>query len=199
MSRSQPFPPQSSRRPRSPPIPNDVTNTTQPLSIVRTPSRSITPSSSMSNQQYTSSARNSPMRPARSDLRLRQISQQSQSSTSSIVRDSVSSSPSEAYGGMIWDRQERPKPNGVQGDAVTSPTALNAVLSAFQAAGASRKRAMTNGSLERDREREQEMQEKMQRQRRIRERGPGRRTNGKTKTTGSIDGVYNDLRCHNEL
>jgi exocyst complex component 4 len=89
---------------------------------------------------------------------------------------------------MIWDRQERAKPNGVQDEAVTSNTALSAALNAFQSAGAQRKRAMTNGTLEREREREQEMQEEMQRQRRIREKGPGRRPNGKQKSTGTIDG-----------
>ena len=56
-----------------------------------------------------------------------------------------------------------------------SPTALKAVLSAFQQAGAQRKRAMTNGTIERERERERELEEEAQRQRRIREHVPGRK------------------------
>ena len=54
-----------------------------------------------------------------------------------------------------------------------SPVALKAVLSAFQQAGQHRKRAMTNGTIEREREREREQEEEAQRQRKIREKVPG--------------------------
>lgn len=86
-------------------------------------------------------------------------------------------------------------PSGSRGPVTTngeedpaSPIALKAVLSAFQQAGAQRKRAMTNGTIERERERERELEEEAQRQRRIREKVPGRRANGKMKAIGNIDG-----------
>ena len=73
-------------------------------------------------------------------------------------------------------------------DDPASPVALKAVLSAFQQAGAQRKRAMTNGTMERERERERELAEERQRQQQIRNRLPGRRANGKMKAIGTIDG-----------
>ncbi len=69
------------------------------------------------------------------------------------------------------------------------PAVLSAALSAFQKAGATRKRAMTNGSLDRERERERQRQEEMVRQKQIQERVPGRKLNGRSKTLGSIDGA----------
>ena len=181
MSRAQ-FPANPSRRARSP-APYDAASTTLPLSINRQPARPMTPTSSTGS----AISRGSPARPARSDLRPRQISQYSISSASSrgMDRDSL------AYD--IGGAPRIPEPreqNGRSDDPeATSPKALTAVLNAFQQAGAQRKRAMTNGTVERERERERELQEEAERQKRIRARAPGRRANGRSKTTGGIDGM----------
>lgn len=108
-------------------------------------------------------------------------------------RDSINSIQYENSGpSKTRDARER---NGVGDDPemTTSPTALTAVLNAFQQAGAQRKRAMTNGTLERERERERELQEEAQRQKRIKERVPGRKVNGRTKTMGNIDGMLKPI------
>ncbi|KAI5124169.1 hypothetical protein M0805_000977 [Coniferiporia weirii] len=146
----------------------------------------MTPSSSTGSV----TARASPARPARSDLRQRHASQYSVSSMSSRNMD---------YDGTSAISYETAGPsrsqetNGSIDEPEQSPKALKAVLNAFQQAGAQRKRAMTNGTLERDKEREQEMQEEAQRQKRIRDKVPGRRLNGKTKAVGSIDSVLDRI------
>jgi hypothetical protein len=64
---------------------------------------------------------------------------------------------------------------------------------AFQNAG-QRKRAQTNGSddYEYEREKKRERENELLMQQRIREKAPGRRTNGKARA-GDIDGT---LHCH---
>ena len=61
------------------------------------------------------------------------------------------------------------------------------MLNAFQQAGAQRKRAMTNGTVDWEKDRQRELDEEAQRQKRIRDKVPGRRANGKTKAVGNID------------
>lgn len=106
-------------------------------------------------------------------------------SSRGIDRDSTVSVPYDLSGVGSSRLNER-----VGDEQETSPIALTAALDAFQKFGAQRKRAMTNGTLERDRERERELQEEMQRQKRIREKVPGRKVNGRTKTMGNIDGMF---------
>lgn len=186
MSRKQPFPTNGSRRANPPPVAYDgryETNTTMPLSINRQPARPMTPSSSTSSAL----AHVNPARPARSDLRptSRHASQYSVSSVSSrnVDYDGASTMSYETAG------PSRTQENNDGIDAPeTSTTSLKAVLNAFQKAGAQRKRAMTNGTLDREKERERELQEEMQRQKRIRDKVPGRRANGKAKAVGNIDG-----------
>lgn len=85
--------------------------------------------------------------------------------------------------------QHNDEPIDRNGETSTSPTAM-AAITAFQQAGAFRKRAMTNGSLEDQRTREQELQEEMKRQKRIRDKVPGMRINGRSRTAGDVDGMY---------
>lgn len=153
-----------------------------PLSVSRQPSRPMTPSSSTGSV----SARASPARPARSERRPRHASHYS---VSSIISQDM------PYDGSNSSNYEAPGPSKSQEtfadgyeDPQKSPVALKAVLNAFAQAGAQRKRAMTNGTVERERERERELQEEAQRQRRIRDKVPGtRRVNGKSKAVGNID------------
>lgn len=182
MSKAHPFPTNSSRRAKSPVAPNEASSSstsgsvTLPLSINRLPSRPMTPNGS------------SPARPARSDLRPRQTSQYSQSSVSlrTISRDSISTSRSDTpSNGRV---RARAQSNGQDEEPQTSPVALSAVMTAFQQAGSSRRRAMTNGTMEREREREKELEEENLRQKRIRDKVPGRRPNGKSRAAGDIDG-----------
>lgn len=181
MSRAQ-FPSNPSRRTKSPAA-YDANPSTLPLSINRQPARPMTPTSSTGSAM----SRGSPARPARSDLRPRQISQYSINSVSSrgMDRDSM------AYdvGGESRMPETQLQSDRSEDGEATSPKALTAVLNAFQQAGAQRKRAMTNGTLERERERERELQAEAERQKRIKDRVPGRRVNGRTKTAGGIDGM----------
>lgn len=180
----QPFPSTSrSRGNTNPPVAYDgsrVDDNTLPLAINRQPARSITASSSTGSM---ASARASPARPARSERRPRHASQLSVSSMAS--RDMIFDEPE-----PIRPSTSRTHSNGTNFEEdPASPPALKAVLNAFQQAGAQRKRAMTNGTIERERERERELEEEAQRQKRIREHVPGRRTNGRIKATGNIDGT----------
>ncbi|KII94197.1 hypothetical protein PLICRDRAFT_171865 [Plicaturopsis crispa FD-325 SS-3] len=71
---------------------------------------------------------------------------------------------------------------------------MNNVLSAFASAGA-RKRAMTNGSddMEYEREKRKAMEAEKLRQQKIRDRAPGRRTNGKARA-GDIDAILDQIK-----
>lgn len=179
MSRQPPFPTNASGRARTPPNhdTNNSRNTTLPLSINRQSARPMTPSSSTSSVN----ARQTPSRPARSDRRQRHGSQFSISSIPTPDPD-----PNGARGSY----EQRQELDNMSNEPEQSPKALKAVLNAFQQAGAQRKRAMTNGTLEREKERERELQEENRRQRQIRDKIPGRRTNGRQKAVGSIDGEY---------
>lgn len=140
----------------------------------------MTPSSSSSS----ANARQTPSRPARSDRRQRHGSQFSISSIPAPDPElsSLRGSYEQSNGAS---RQEL---NNIPDQPEESPKALKAVLNAFQQAGAQRKRAMTNGTLDREKERERELQEERERQKQLRERIPGRRMNGRQKAVGSIDG-----------
>ncbi|THH09197.1 hypothetical protein EW145_g2188 [Phellinidium pouzarii] len=189
MPRQQPFPTNASRRAKAPSAASDGQmdgNSTMPLSIYRQAARPITPSSSTDSI----TPRASPARPARSDLRQRHASQYSVSSVSSPSMDYDRASTASYQTAGPSRPQET---NGGIEEPEESPKALKAVLNAFQQAGAQRKRAMTNGTLERDRERERELQEEAQRQKRIRDKVPGRRVNGKMKTVGNIDAVLDRI------
>jgi exocyst complex component 4 len=208
MSRASPFP-TTPRRPRSPPASANSNGSFQPSLPTSTrplqirPSRPTTPG----NTSLTSSTQ----RPRRSEDRPRQVSDYSVSGASTSTRsdrrvqeeDSVSTAKSDnpqvsgyryhngspgvsSSTGSSMSRTERQKAK----DPELSPTAMPAVLSAFQAAGR-RRRAMTNGSdeieYEKERRKEQELQNT--RQQRIREKIPGRRMNGKARA-GDIDGEF---------
>ena len=185
MSRQQPFPSSSSRRQNNshPPVAYDARfEGTLPLSVNRPQSRPMTPSSSGGS----STIRPSPARPARSERRPRHASQYSITSISSrdIPYDGASIVSQDR---AISSRSQDAMSDGTQDDQLPSPVALKAVLNAFQQAGAQRKRAMTNGTLEREKERERELEEEAQRQRRLRDKVTGRRVNGKSKAVGNID------------
>ena len=178
MSRQQPFPtPRRANNP--PPVAYDGRfDNTLPLSVNRPTSRPMTPSSSTGS--------GTPSRPARSERRPRHASQYSISSISSrdMPYDGASIMSSDTAGPS---RSQASVTDSTNDDGQAPPVALKAVLNAFQQAGAQRKRAMTNGTLEREKERERELEEEAQRQKRIREKVPGRRVNGKSKAIGGID------------
>ncbi|EJD03693.1 uncharacterized protein FOMMEDRAFT_81678 [Fomitiporia mediterranea MF3/22] len=187
MSRQQPFPtPRRANNP--PPVAYDGRfDNTMPLAVGnRAPSRPMTPSSSTGS----ASGFASPARPARSERRPRHASQYSISSISS--RDLPFDGASSSYNSAGPSRSQETFSNGSYEDQQTSPVALKA-LTAFQQAGAQRKRAMTNGTVEREKERERELEEEAQRQKRIRDKVPGRRVNGRTKAVGNIDSVLDRI------
>lgn len=194
MSRQRPFP--TSRRANPPPVAYNNFNderldTTLPLTINRQPSQSsrpITPSSSTGSM----SVRASPARPARSERRPRHASQYSVSSISSRNMDFDNASVmsgSDTLAGPGPSSRTQGLDRGQQQDAQSPPpsAALKSVLNAFQQAGAQRKRAMTNGTVDWEKDRQRELDEEAQRQKRIRDKVPGRRANGKTKAVGNID------------
>ncbi|KAL5535762.1 SEC8 [Sanghuangporus sanghuang] len=190
MSRQQPFPSSSSRRQNNshPPVTYDARfEGTPPLSVGRPQSRPMTPSSSGGS----STIRPSPARPARSERRPRHASQYSITSISS--RDIPYDGASFVSQDRAPSRSQDTISDGMQDDQTPSPVALKAVLNAFQQAGAQRKRAMTNGTLEREKERERELEEEAQRQRRLRDKVTGRRVNGKAKAVGNIDSVLDRI------
>ncbi|EPQ60468.1 exocyst complex component sec8 [Gloeophyllum trabeum ATCC 11539] len=206
-----PFPTNSARRARSPPLPNgndaqssSYTNPTRPLQINRPPSRPTTPSNgSIASRNGLPSG---PSRPQRSELRSRQgsdyYSASEQASTSSLHsgydardrRDSVTTTRSDASYPSRSRRPERAMTgSSMQSeDADAASPSLAKVMSAFQTAGA-RKRAMTNGSAdtEWEREREKAIEAEKIRQKRIRDKGM--RLNGKAKA-GDIDAVLDQIK-----
>ncbi|KAG2350162.1 hypothetical protein BDR05DRAFT_978965 [Suillus weaverae] len=200
-------------------ISNGSYSTTRPLQIARPSSRQAAPS----NNTFASSPKGSgfsspkgPLRPQRSELRPRQISEHSErASTSSRAtqledyaardrRDSSSTTRSDSsaalqyHNGSIGTANNKPRVDIPQSSAhdETSPTtpALASVMAAFREAGA-RKRAMTNGSediaYEKEKQREKELE--MRRQERIRERMPYRKATGKAKV-GDIDAVLDQIK-----
>ncbi|KAG1757763.1 Sec8 exocyst complex component-specific domain-containing protein [Suillus lakei] len=172
--------------------------TTRPLQIARPPSRQAAPSNntfaSSSPKGSGFSSPKGPLRPQRSELRPRQVSEHSErASTSSRAtqlddyaardrRDSSSTTRSDSsaapqyHNGSIGTANNRPRVDIPLSSAYdeTSPTtpALASVMAAFREAGA-RKRAMTNE--------------------RIRERMPYRKATGKAKA-GDIDAVLDQIK-----
>ncbi|KAG2120691.1 Sec8 exocyst complex component-specific domain-containing protein [Suillus discolor] len=194
--------------------------TTRPLQIARPPSRQAAPSNntfaSSSPKGSGFSSPKGPLRPQRSELRPRQVSEYSErASTSSRAtqledhaardrRDSSSTTRSDSsaapqyHNGSIGTADNRPRVDISRSSAhdETSPTtpALASVMAAFREAGA-RKRAITNGNedtaYEQERQREKELE--MRRQERIRERMPYRKATGKAKA-GDIDAVLDQIK-----
>ncbi|KAF8917620.1 Sec8 exocyst complex component-specific domain-containing protein [Mucidula mucida] len=219
MSRAPPFP---TRRGRSPSFTNGTPTIsgpisaptpsmpTRPLQIGRTPSRPTTPGNSNSTTSTSTSPRAAPpntapigpSRPQRSELRNRASNI---SDSASSYRDSMSTTRSDyslpsrsRQPGMPQASSSRPTPPrlksaGSINGSETTPPALSSVLSAFKSAG--RERAMTNGSDDFDyqRERREELEAERIRQQKIREKVPGRRTNGRART-GDIDAILDQIR-----
>jgi exocyst complex component 4 len=111
-------------------------------------------------------------------------------------RDSVSTTRSDASLGKSYSKRNgmtsasdtRSKGNASVEQSPLSPSSMAAIM-AFQNAG-QRKRAQTSGSedYEYEREKKREREKEVLMQQRIRERAPGRRTNGKARA-GDIDGI----------
>ena len=206
MSRSHPFP---TRRPKTADnnedrYTQDTYSSVRPLEINRPPSRpqaQVEPTFSGSQRTYSNASTfNGPSRPRRSQLRSRQ-----ESESTARNRDSVSTVRSEAssYRSVPstylppaptkYSRQERSQTVSTN-DSGDIPAALPSVLSAFKNAG-NRRRMMSDDDLEYERERVQEAEKERLRQQRIKERTPGRRANGRTRT-GDIDGASAGLQFH---
>lgn len=210
MSRAPPFP---TRRTRSPSLSNSSSTNpgasgTRPLQIVRPPSRPTTPS----NSSYISGtsprglpSAPTPSRPQRSELRSRAAEQQGsdRGSTSSrdYQRESAVGLVTSLVCGLLLtlfqyqksntatpSNRSQPNEERYIDNGEATPTSLSTVMSAFKTAG--RRRAMTNDDddLDYQRERQSEINAEKSRQQRIRDKVPGRRTNGKP-YTGDIDGV----------
>ncbi|KAJ6509353.1 exocyst complex component sec8 [Mycena vitilis] len=207
MSRAPPFP--QSRRVVSPSFSNGngpappSSNGTRPLQIARPPSRPTTPSNSgpmsSSPRGPPNTAPSGPSRPQRSELRGR--GSEYAGSTSSY-RDSTATDTSTSYrsrpsaSNPATPASSRPKPARLRSaptDDEQTPVALNSVMSAFQSA-ATRRRG-TNGSEDDyyQRDRREEVEAENLRQQRIRDKAPGRRTNGKARA-GDIDAVLDQVK-----
>ncbi|TFK56605.1 Sec8 exocyst complex component-specific domain-containing protein [Heliocybe sulcata] len=216
MSRTSPFPSNSARRARSPPLPYGgetqydpfAASQVRPLQINRPPSRPTTPSNG-SFSPRSNGLPNGPSRPQRSELRSRQSSdyyaQSEHASTSSFRsgydardrRDSSITTSSNASYSSRTQTVRRPPERSMTGNSMMSDDSapapsLATVLSAFQGAGA-RKRAMTNGSadMEYERERERAMEEEKLRQKKLRSKGM--KMNGKAKA-GDIDAILDQIK-----
>jgi exocyst complex component 4 len=210
MSRAPPFPtrraPSSSQSNGNAPPQTPFPSVARPLQINRPPSRPTTPSSSSLVSESPRGAVQPPSGPSklqRSELRVRQASENSNSEISSF-RDSISTTYSDvpqpyrarngAPGIPNTPADSRPKLQRLRSgpdDSGLSPITptMSAVISAFQSAGA-RKRAATNGSedTEHEKNRERELQIEKIRQQRIRDKVPGRRMDHKARA-GDIDGM----------
>lgn len=198
-------------------------SSTRPLQIGRPSSRPRTPSNTSfinsSPRSQGAPSPNGPSRPQRSELRSRQMSEYSNSDQTSgssrprPTRDSetASTTRSEASSVNAYSQangstsaagtrsHSKPKGNIPAETSPISPSSMAAIM-AFQNAG-QRKRAQTNGSddYEYEREKTREREKEMLMQQRIREKAPGRRTNGKARA-GDIDGMSssfskNHQRC----
>ena len=183
------------------------TSATRPLQISRQADRPITPTSaSNSPRTALNMVSPGPLRPQRSELRARTSEYSGSEHLSASYRDSISTTHSDnsstqrartsSSTNPNTPLRSRPKPQRLQSQSsddseLTTPASLISAMSAFQSAG-SRRRAMTNESedMEYEIERQNELQAEKARQQRIRDKVPGRRTNGKARA-GDIDGEYN--------
>ncbi|KAG6855659.1 hypothetical protein H0H87_012345 [Tephrocybe sp. NHM501043] len=214
MSRAPPFP----TRRRSPSIngasissPNpfspNASSGTRPLQISRPmPERSTTPGNGSYPPQSPRLAppnpsSGGPSRPQRSELRSRisdyeNTEQASYRDSISTMHSDVSLSSRPRTGASSPNVVTKPKPRPQrlqspvtdEGD-LSTPTSLASALSAFKSAG-SRRRGMTSDTddLDFQTERQTEIEAERARQQRIRDKVPGRRTNGKA-GAGDIDGM----------
>ncbi|KAG6911570.1 hypothetical protein DXG01_011872 [Tephrocybe rancida] len=197
MSRAPPFP----TRRRSPSVngasissPNPfspgASSGTRPLQISRPlPERSTTPGNGSYPPQ---SPRLAPPNPSASGPSQQASYRDSISTTRSDV--SLSSRPSPSVTTKSKPRPQRlQSPVTDEGD-LTTPTSLVSALSAFKSAG-SRKRGMASDFEEVDyqTERQNEIEAERARQQRIRDKVPGRRTNGKARA-GDIDAVLDQVK-----
>jgi exocyst complex component 4 len=187
------------------------TSTTRPLQILRQPDRPVTPTSDTFNTSRTAPPNptsTGPSRPQRSELRSRTSDYSGSEHLSASYRDSIStmhsdiSSTQKSRPGSSTNpstpSKSRPKLQRLQSvssddSEQTTPASLISAMSAFQSAG-SRRRAMTNESEDREYEieRQNQLQAEKDRQQRIRDKVPGRRTNGKARA-GDIDGKHCSL------
>ena len=199
MSRASPFP-TTPRRPRSPTLTNGgpsqshFPNTTRPLQISRpnTPSNVQRPRRSEDRPQPSEHFASSTPTSSRPDRRPREtITDATVHNNPQMARYRGHNGASSAANttSSSTSRPDRTWATNYE-ETQVSPTALPAVLSAFQSAGRQRRRAMTNGSDDIEQERERRKEEEIQniRQQRIREKIPGRRMNGKARA-GDIDGA----------
>ena len=213
MSRAPPFP--TARRPQTPngnqydDGPSSP-NTTRPLNINRTPTRPTTPSGrNVPFPGPSSPTPGVPIRPTRSGLRTRQVSEYSNSDRQSMdssrygnYRDSVATTRSDASGPPPRPPRAHlpnsPSNGHVETNGLLSPISPSseqelspgeaAALAMFQNAIA-RRRGMTEEDrldAEYEREKEREAAVQRDRQRRMKEKAYGRKT---TKPrAGDIDG-----------
>ncbi|KNZ74114.1 putative exocyst complex component sec8 [Termitomyces sp. J132] len=209
MSRAPPFPtrrsPSIDRNSISSPIPTPST-ATRPLQISR-PTAGNSPYPSPSPRLAPSNPSSSgPARPQRSELRSRAPGHDSSEQAS--YRDSLSTIQSDAslasrsrLGAISSNvvAKSKPRPQPLQSpvsdeEYLSTPTSLASALSAFKSAG-SRRRDMVNESddLEYQAERQNAIEEEKARQQRIRDKVPGRRTNGKARV-GDIDAVLDQIQ-----
>ena len=205
MSRIPAYPSDPFRRARSPSV-SESGATTRPLQINRPPTRPTTPSGS----SVASGSPRGPIRPTRSGLRSRQVSDVSIPDRSSMESRTTRDSR-EAYdgrpSGLPGAPQTQPprtrigtnnsqQMNGRPKDPVSPPSEISptsmAAVAAFQAFGVRRRATIDDADDEYERERQREIEVQKRRQQKIREKVPGRRTTGKAKA-GDIDGVYYTL------
>ena len=197
MSRIPAYPPERARRARSPSV-SESGATTRPLQINRPPTRPTTPSGS----SVASGSPRGPIRPTRSGLRSRQVSEVSVPDRSSMdsrtTRDSretydgrpagLPEGPQGSRSRVVSNasQQTRPQnPSSSSSPQEKSPTAI-AAIAAFQHFGR-RRGTIDAADEEYERQRQQEIETQKARQRKIREKVPGRHATGKAKA-GDIDG-----------
>ena len=205
MSRASPFPTSSARRPRTP---IDSSNYVEESHPYASPTRPL--QISRSSRAEPIGSPNGPSRPLRSELRSRQVSEYSNSDQASSsrqawdvgqTRDRESVSTTRSDGSMGNSYRARANSSGQRtidtnakrsqtqdSEKTVSPSHMAAIM-AFQNAG-QRKRAQTNGSddYEYEKEKRQAREKERLTQERIKQKAPGRRTNGKAKA-GDIDGM----------
>ncbi|KAG7099005.1 hypothetical protein E1B28_000890 [Marasmius oreades] len=205
MSRAPPFPTRTSRSGSvsNSNGPNSSQNT-RPLQISRGPSRPTTPSrpptpgnNAPASIPRTSNVSGGPSRPQRSELRQTGTRSSDYSDrTASTYRDSVASSTRQDPGQTHRTRPSLsstiPSRQKSEEYSPMSP-ALSNVMSAFRDAGARRRATQDDDDVEYQRDRRQEREAESARQQRIREKAPGRRTNGRTKP-GDTDAVLDQIK-----
>ncbi|VDB99571.1 unnamed protein product [Peniophora sp. CBMAI 1063] len=187
---------------------------TRPLVISR-PTRPTTPTSNGSvPQPLHGSPSNAPSRPDRSAYRAPRPpldypasdspsysrpprERERQDSVSTTRSDASMPYPAHRNGGptaAARPPRNRPNRSGTVGTVSSdgdgeSPASLGNVLSAF--AGASRKKTLDDEEWERMRQ--EELEAEQRRQKRIRDKVPGRRTNGRAKA-GDIDAILDEIK-----